>query len=653
MHHHGNRSAALAIIMGAALLAAGAACAQGPSPATLIAHRGESCAAPENTLPAYRTAVERGFGFECDIYLSRDGRLFTFHDETLARTTGGADTNRCTESDWAGAISRANVGGWGRWKGSKFDPTRPALFSEVLKLARDGRWIYVEVKGSDPKWVPCIKAELAKAPRANPGNVLFISFSDRVCAELKRQLPGWKVYWLTVGSRTTPEKIVAKLREIGADGVDVGFDPDVVDKDYVAAVKSAGFSFHAWTVDDPAVARRAFDAGVDTLTTNRAKELLAELAPVEQPAVPELMRTEDGREVKSRETWERVRRGEIRRLFEREIYGRRPAEKPARLSFSPAGPDKTMLAGKAVRKLVRVSYGDRCGDSSFVVTAFIPVSGVRRPAPAFLLICNRNSQLNFDPERNVRSGFWPVEQIVGRGYAAIAFYNGDVARDGDWGFANGVFSVFQPPEERTPESWGVLSAWAWGASRVMDWIETEPTLDARRVAVVGHSRGGKTSLLAAVTDERFAMACVNDSGCGGAKLNHMELPLSEHYDQIHERFGFWFCGNFRKYLGREHLAPFDAHWWAALVAPRLLAVGSATEDHWAGQEGEFETARLASPAWALYGLKGLVGDRFPAPDAPLQDGCVAYHLRKGGHDLTPVDWGWYMDFADRHGWTAE
>ena len=89
------------------------------------------------------------------------------------------------------------------------------------------------------------------------------------------------------------------------------------------------------------------------------------------------------------------------------------------------------------------------------------------------------------------------------------------------------------------------------------------------------------------------------------------------------------------------------------MAPRLLAVGSATEDHWAGQEGEFETARLAYPAWALYGLKGLVGDRFPAPDAPLQDGCVAYHLRKGGHDLTPVDWGWYMDFADRHGWTAE
>ena len=363
------------------------------------------------------------------------------------------------------------------------------------------------------------------------------------------------------------------------------------------------------------------------------------------------MRTADGRSVTDLATWEEVRRDEIREFFLREIYGRRPAEKPARLSFAAAEPDKVMMDGRAVRKRIRVSYGDRGGDSSFVLTAFVPTAATASsPAPAFLLICNRDPAKNLDPERNVRSGFWPAEQIVERGYAAIAFFNGDIAKDASWDFTNGVFGVFQKANERTKESWGILSAWAWGASRVMDWIETEPTLDAHHVAVVGHSRGGKTALFAGVTDPRLAMACVNDSGCGGAKLNHIDLPKSEHYDQIWKAIGCWFCGNFEKYVGCEHEAPFDSHWWMSLMAPRLLAVASASEDAWAGQEGEFHAARLASPVWELYGQRGLVGDAFPPADHPLQEGSISYHLRSGEHNLAPYDWDRYMDFADRHGW---
>ena len=385
------------------------------------------------------------------------------------------------------------------------------------------------------------------------------------------------------------------------------------------------------------------------LATLAVAALLARSAACVVPEnVPELMRTTGGAAVAGREAWEKTRRPEIREFFLREIYGRRPVERPARLSFASDEPDRVMMDGKAVRKRVRVSYGDRCGDSSFVLTAFIPKSAC--PVPAFLLICNRDPAKNLDPERNVKSGFWPAEQIVGRGYAAIAFYNGDVAKDMCGDFSNGVFAVVQRPSERDRESWGVLSAWAWGASRVMDWIETEPTIDAKHVGVVGHSRGGKTSLLAAVTDERFAMACVNCSGCGGAKLNHIDLPRSEHYDQIWNKFSFWFCGNFEKYLGRERKVGFDAHWWAALVAPRLLAVASASEDVWAGQEGEFYTAKFASPAWELYGVRGLVAEDFSAAYTPLQDGCVSYHMRIGSHDLTPYDWDRYMDFADKHGW---
>ena len=260
--------------IGAVAVLAGCATVKEPAYDTLIAHRGESVDAPENTLPAYRTAVERGFGFECDIYLAKDGRLFTFHDGTLTRTTAGAKTNRCTDVDWSGTVSKVNVGGWGRWKGSKFDPTRPALFSEVLALARDGRYVYVEVKGNDPSWVPYIKDEMCKAKNVNLGNVLFISFGDKVCAALKRAMPEYKVYFLTGAKTYAAGALVSKLRELGVDGVDILFDPAVIDADYVRTVKDAGFSFHVWTVDDLEKAKMAFAVGADTLTTNCAKKLL-------------------------------------------------------------------------------------------------------------------------------------------------------------------------------------------------------------------------------------------------------------------------------------------------------------------------------------------------------------------------------------------
>ena len=252
-----------------------------PALDTLIAHRGESADAPENTLPAYQMAVERGFGFECDIYLARDGRLFTFHDGDLTRTTAGANTNRCVDVDWSTTVSKVNVGGWGKWKGSAFDPTRPALFSEVLSLARDGRFIYVEVKGNNPAWVPYIKAEVERAKNVNPDNVLFITFGDRLCAELKRQLPDYRTYFLLTALKDprrrvpwTAEEVIDRLRELGADGVDICFSPTVHDAAYVKKVHDAGFGFHVWTVDNLATARKAFAVGADTLTTNCAKKLL-------------------------------------------------------------------------------------------------------------------------------------------------------------------------------------------------------------------------------------------------------------------------------------------------------------------------------------------------------------------------------------------
>jgi len=232
-----------------------------------------------------------------------------------------------------------------------------------------------------------------------------------------------------------------------------------------------------------------------------------------------------------------------------------------------------------------------------------------------------------------------------------------------------VFPCFERLQDRNDKSWGTLSAWAWGASRVMDWIETEPLLDAKHVGVVGHSRGGKTSILAGATDERFAMTCVNCSGCGGAKLAHVDLPESEYYAIfLGSRVTYWFCGAFQRYCMNHdrriekidawrkdwpfvaESMDFDQHELAALVAPRLLAIASATKDSGAGPVGEFHTARLASPAWELYGRKGLGDGEYPPPQSPICGGDVSYHLREGKHDLTEYDWGVYMDFADAHGW---
>ena len=363
--------------------------------------------------------------------------------------------------------------------------------------------------------------------------------------------------------------------------------------------------------------------------------------------VPELLKCVDGTQVTTKEQWEGKRRGEILELFKSHVYGRNLVEKPDDLKFEALCPDKVMMDGKALRKRIKVSFSGPGGKHSFVFTAFIPKSG--KPSPAFLLICNRGYE-NIDPDRIEKSPFWPAEQIVERGYAALAFKNAELDPDFDDGWTNGIHRIFQPdPKQRKRDSWATLSAWAWGASRIMDWIETEPLIDAKHVAVIGHSRGGKTALWCGAQDTRFALTISNDSGCGGAKLHRMDLPKSESIEVITKRLGYWFCDKFKDYSGKKENLPLDQHMLVALMAPRLVYVGSASLDHWAGQPGEFQSCVLASPAWELYGLKGLEATTFPkSPDAFIQIGQVGYHLRSGKHNLTEWDWHRYMDFADKH-----
>ncbi len=339
------------------------------------------------------------------------------------------------------------------------------------------------------------------------------------------------------------------------------------------------------------------------------------------------------------EEWETRRAKNLDTLLEME-YGKRPIERPEHLTFEDIFPPVIIKLknpdSRAMRRYMICRYKGPYGEDSFRFQAFIPVEAAKKkPVPAFLLICNRNPGKNIDLVRKERTEFWPAEEIVKRGYAAIAFWNSELAVDHWPGLRTGVLRCFSKPgEERAPNAWGVISAWAWGASRVMDWIETEPSIDKTRVAVVGHSRGGKTALLAGATDRRFAMTVSNCSGCSGAKLHRFTGKRVESIEMITKAAGYWFCSSYAQWSGKDREVPFDQHWLIAAIAPNLVYVNSAELDVWAGPKGERYAAGLAEPAWGVYG----------------KEGCVRTHCRPGEHNLILDDWNRFMDFADEHGW---
>ena len=236
---------------------------------------------------------------------------------------------------------------------------------------------------------------------------------------------------------------------------------------------------------------------------------------------------------------------------------------------------------------------------------------------------------------------WSIKQVVSRGFGVATVYYGDIDPDFNDGFKNGVHTLFESPRDST--SWGSVAAWAWGLSRIMDYLETDKDINAKKVIVIGHSRLGKASLWATASDKRFAMSISNNSGCSGAALSRR--IFGETIGRINNSFPHWFCDNYKKYNENENQMPVDQHELLALIAPRPLYVASAAEDLWADPKGEFLSCVYASPVYELLGLNGFPAKEMPALNTPIV-GSIAYHIRPGKHDVTLYDWERYMDFAE-------
>lgn len=333
--------------------------------------------------------------------------------------------------------------------------------------------------------------------------------------------------------------------------------------------------------------------------------------------LPDPLVFEDGRRVTTIAEW-RERRKELLELFATHVYGRSP------------GPIDSLDA-EIEGERIRVTCHRGPANRSFVIHRFAPRSD--RRSPCFLFLNNRDPQ---------RSAFCPIDEVLARGYAMAVVQTSELAPDDPAKYRDGLLSLF--PEHEGPDACKMIGAWAWGASRALDALAQDPLVDASRVAVIGHSRGGKTALWASAQDERFALAISNESGNSGAAL--ARRSVGETIERINTRFPHWFADNYRSYDHRDDTLPVDQHELIALLAPRGVAIGSAADNEWADPEGEYLGLAHASSAYALYGLPPIDPRGWPKPGGAIIEGPRGYHLREGKHDLTLIDWMRYADVAD-------
>jgi len=377
--------------------------------------------------------------------------------------------------------------------------------------------------------------------------------------------------------------------------------------------------------------------------------------------LPEVLRCQDGTLVTDKRQWEKKRRPELMRILSEQEYGFTPEGKVS-VSYEVMAEKNDAFDGKAMAQQVMFTFSSGEKEIKALALVFIPNSR-KGKVPVFIgYNFKGNHSTTDDPwvqyspfferitdkkdpslERGNQVGRWPFEMIIERGYAVVTMCYQDIFPDNKNGGPESITTLL--PETDDPGSrWQALGAWAWGSSRIADWVQKQSWANKKQLIVIGHSRQGKAALWAGAQDKRFQVVISNNSGCGGAALS--KRCFGETVDRITSSFPHWFCKNFSQYARNEASLPFDQHELVAMMAPRYVYVASAELDNWADQKGEFLSAYHASSVYALYGMEGIPTSQMPGLHQPIMN-HVGYHIRAGIHDVTPYDWTCYMDFCDK------
>ena len=348
--------------------------------------------------------------------------------------------------------------------------------------------------------------------------------------------------------------------------------------------------------------------------------------------LPDPLTLSDGTPVTDAADWTNRRRPELIRMYEREIWGRIPANTP-KVSWNAAPPETA--AGALVTHSVG-TIGTAANPPRINLKVALPAAA-GGPVPVILLVQFGGGGAPIpDP---------PVAADIlarGWGYATVG-YN-DIQPDKANAFDQGVVGA----TGKTPgaDEWGDVSAWAWGVSRVIDYLETDKRIDAKRIALHGHSRIGKTALWASALDPRIAAVYASCPGEMGAALSRRDY--GETVDDMAQHFPYWFDGNFQKWVGRWKEMPVDAHLLIALSAPRPVFVTGGSQDQWADPVGEFKALVAAGPVYRLLGRKDLGTTDLPPLDTPQISGDLGWYYHTGPHAATAEDWKAFLQFLDKY-----
>jgi len=386
-------------------------------------------------------------------------------------------------------------------------------------------------------------------------------------------------------------------------------------------------------------------------------------AKVGSYTLPDPLVFNNGKPVRTASDWIKRRRPEVLELFAQNMFGRSP-QPPRSIKYDVFDTDMHALGGKAVRKQVTIQLSAKPDGPKEDLLIYLPANA-RKPVPVILsLNFSGNQTASHEPQIKLAT-VWnakthekqqapeqsrgreleTVEKVLARGYGYATLCYQDIEPDFKGGYAYGVRPLFFKAGQTEPsgDDWGAIGAWSYGLSRALDYLEKDKDVDAKRVAILGHSRLGKTVLWAGAMDQRFAMVLSSCSGEGGASLARRNY--GETISNLTGAFPYWFCNNFQKYAGHADQLPVDTHELIALIAPRPVYITGGETDRWADPKGEFLACVAAGPVYRLLGAEGFETDQMPQLDQPITH-TIAYHIHKGGHAVTAFDWDQFLSFAD-------